>query len=55
MKIQVYSKLNDNNFTAEGVKEIYREKKLGLKSHYEKIKVAIKESIERDLQELSKR
>lgn len=46
------SKLQDKEFASEGIKTIYREKKLGLKNHYEKIKAAIKISIEKDLAEL---
>ena len=49
------SKLGDEQFTAEGIKEIYRQKKIALKNHYDKIKNTIKNSIERDLAELEKR
>ena len=49
------SKLDNREFTNDGIKEIYREKKLALKNHYDKIKAAIKVSIEKDLVELEKR
>lgn len=37
--------LQKKDFSSEGIKNIYREKKMGLKKHYEKIKEAIKASI----------
>lgn len=43
------TKLSDKDFANDGVREIYRQKKLVLKNHYERIKAAIKQSIERDL------
>ena len=39
----------------EGIKKIYKERKLGLKKHYELIKATIKLSIEKDLEELEQR
>lgn len=41
--------------TQEGVKALYRQKKMVLKQHYERIKAAIKLSIEKDLIELDRR
>ena len=35
------------------IHQFFKDKKIALKSHYEKIKAAIKESIERDLKELT--
>lgn len=46
---ELLAKLNSEGFTTEGIKGIYHDKKLDLKKHYEKIKAAIKLSIEKDL------
>lgn len=48
-------KLQDKEFASEGIKAIYRSKKMGLKNHYERIKASIKISIEKDLGELERR
>jgi hypothetical protein len=52
---ELLEKLNSDELTSEGIKAIYHEKKLGLKRHYEKIKAAIKLSIEKDLESLDRR
>jgi hypothetical protein len=38
-------KLSDQDLAEEGIKKIYKERKLGLKKHYELIKATIKLSI----------
>lgn len=52
---KLFGQLNANDFTEEGIRGLYRDKKVKLKLHYEKIKAAIKLSIEKDLAELEKR
>ncbi len=47
--------LSNEESAEEGIKKIYKDKKLGLKKHYELIKATIKLSIEKDLEELELR
>ena len=49
------SKIFNKEFVNHGIKEFYKEKRLALKNHYDKIKAAIKVSFEKDLEELEKR
>lgn len=46
---------NQEIFSEENIHSLYKQKKLNLKKHYEKIKTAIKESIDKDLEQLEKR
>ena len=45
----IYRRLNIKELTEEGIRVIYRNRKVALKRHYEKIKATIKNSIEKDL------
>jgi hypothetical protein len=42
---KLFGQINVDDYTEEGIRGLYRDKKVKLKLHYEKIKAAIKLSI----------